>query len=658
MKLLSLRLGNFMGAEDVTVQFDGLDTEVRGRNAAGKTTLAHAWFWLLFNKDFEGKADFNVQLLDTKTGEPFHHRDNWVEAVVDLQKDPFGDPYVVTLKKAKVEEWSRERGSTNQTLKGTVNNFWIDGVPRRKAEFDEFVATKFCPAQTLMALSSTTFFCQEMHWTERRKMLATMIGDVLDSDVVASDESLKDLPGILGQRSADDHKKMVAARRTEINKKINEITPRIDEASKALARLAKGDKLPTDKLESDLSTLQEKRASMVTTSGGRESQLAIEVGKKDAEIIAAANAYRKSLTAGYDQLVQAHRTAAGLLAEAESAHRRAVREKESVQGDVDRLQRERDELMAKYKEAKEREFTEPKAGPCPTCGRELPEEALASAREEAWRAFNMQKAIDAEDRLAEGKRKRIELDSAIAKLGAADEDVQTALKAVDTATEVERLARSSVNAATSPEPDFNQDPAWVKLTQEKADLEAQLKDAKAQDAPADTSEVDAQITAAKAALEDARRHNLEVDEAENTRNRIKELEVTEKTLAEEYSKLERELFLCEEFVRQKAKMITRRVNECFDRVSFKLFNDLINGGLEEVCVPTVDGVPWASLNTGARLSAGLDVIEVLGEQAGVRPPVFIDFGESITEIPSTTAQQIVLRHDPAEPVLVFNKIQR
>ena len=46
---------------------DGV-TSIYGGNATGKTTIADAFFWLLFDKDSAGRADFNIKPLSA-TGE-------------------------------------------------------------------------------------------------------------------------------------------------------------------------------------------------------------------------------------------------------------------------------------------------------------------------------------------------------------------------------------------------------------------------------------------------------------------------------------------------------------------------------------------------------------------------------------------------------------
>jgi hypothetical protein len=76
---------------------------------------------------------------------------------------------------------------------------------------------------------------------------------------------------------------------------------------------------------------------------------------------------------------------------------------------------------------------------------------------------------------------------------------------------------------------------------------------------------------------------------------------------------------------------------------FKLFENQINGGINETCVTLYQGVPWGSgLNTGAEMNVGLDIIRTLQAHYGIQAPIWIDHAESVTEILKVDAQMIKL----------------
>jgi hypothetical protein len=138
---------------------------------------------------------------------------------------------------------------------------------------------------------------------------------------------------------------------------------------------------------------------------------------------------------------------------------------------------------------------------------------------------------------------------------------------------------------------------------------------------------------------------------EKSENRIKELNDQLKTISAEIAQIERIEFQIEQFNNLKNKAIEKRVNEKFALVKFKMFNDQLNGGVEETCICTINGVPFADLNTASKINAGIDVINALQYHFNCQMPIFIDGRESVTEIIKTDAQVVSLVVDSGCDVL-------
>jgi len=67
----------------------------------------------------------------------------------------------------------------------------------------------------------------------------------------------------------------------------------------------------------------------------------------------------------------------------------------------------------------------------------------------------------------------------------------------------------------------------------------------------------------------------------------------------------------------------------------------VNGSIEECCETLYDGVPYStSLNNGAKINVGLDIVNTLADYYQTDAPIFIDNAESVTDIISTRGQQI------------------
>jgi len=123
--------------------------------------------------------------------------------------------------------------------------------------------------------------------------------------------------------------------------------------------------------------------------------------------------------------------------------------------------------------------------------------------------------------------------------------------------------------------------------------------------------------------------------SEDSRKRVGELRQELKNTAEEMEYIEHGLHLCEEFIRTKARMVMDSINAHFRYVRFVLFRDQINGGLREICEPTIESkdgtwVEYRSANYAAQVNAKLDIVSTLMKHYGVYLPVLMDQGESVS----------------------------
>ena len=129
------------------------------------------------------------------------------------------------------------------------------------------------------------------------------------------------------------------------------------------------------------------------------------------------------------------------------------------------------------------------------------------------------------------------------------------------------------------------------------------------------------------------------------KERIAELEAEQKEVGQKIAEQEQMIDLVEDFIRAKMNMISEKINGMFSVVSFKLFDNQINGGLKETCTCTVKGVGHSDVNDGHEIVAGLDIINTFSEKFGVRCPIFIDRAGELNEIyiPEMDNQLILLK---------------
>jgi len=257
MKLNQLTLRSFKGIEDLTLDILG-NVNIYGENATGKTTIFDAFTWLLFDKDSLNRKDFEIKPL-SQSGDPMHGMESEVAATIEIDGNP------VTLRKVYSEKWTKKRGSPEKEFTGHETQYYIDGVPVQKKEYESRIASTIAE-ERFKLLTNPRHFNEVMHWQDRRRILLEVCGDVSDADVIASNEKLAELPAILGNHNLEDYRKIIKARHTEINKELTQIPVRIDEATRSLPDKTEID---VDAITNEIDRLEQQRAASLATTPHR-----------------------------------------------------------------------------------------------------------------------------------------------------------------------------------------------------------------------------------------------------------------------------------------------------------------------------------------------------------------------------------------------------
>lgn len=656
MRIESLKLTNFKGVKSFALQAERRSVSVVGDNAAGKTTLVDAWLWLLFGCDSRGRTAFEIKALN-ELGESVHGLNHEVEAsIVIVSRDPkcpdHGGSYegdhctcsetTLVLKKLYKEKWSKKRGSASKEFTGHTTDHFIDGVPVKKNEFEDRVAA-LCDKDALQLLTDPTYFSEQIHWQDRRKILLTICGDISDEDVVASDKSLSDLSEILGNRTIANHRKVILARRSEINAELQRVPVRIDEVARSIIELVEdedkaGRALSNDREELDRIVQEKTRL----TSGGEVAELNVRI----AELKTALESLHMQSRIGHEKKVGPLRRK---IADKEEAVRERLRERRMADAELqDRVIQlaETHKNVASHGEWRDEvnalSFEYDGHEACPTCGRKLTQKQFDEAKKVATAVFNTDKAKRLKD-----------VDDTLGRLGgsmkAAEQEVAEAKQKVEgaseTAVEGARQELAEAEKAFSDlgvEPDTSSDPEAVKLEAEKEAILSRVTLIKQGDIAA-LAEVDGRLAAAQEGIAKLETVIARFGQVREAKDRKQELEKQERRLASEYEDLERQLYLTEEFTKTKVSLLETRINSQFEQARFKMFKILVNGGIEECCEVLCGGVPYTSnLNHGAQIQVGLDIVRTLQRFHDFSPPVWVDQSESITELPEIECQMIRL----------------
>lgn len=620
MKLVQLNLQNFKGIEFGDFRFTN-NTIIRGDNATGKTTVFDALCWLLFGKDSLDRADFQIKTL--KNGEPVHNVNHMVQAAFDNE-----DGTGFTLKRIYREKYSNPRGGEVK-LTGHTTDYFINDVPSKEKEYKAFI-NSMINEDVFKLITNPLFFNEQYTWQNRRKLLLEMCGDVDDASVINSKEELKRLTDLLNGRSVDEQRKIIASKKTAINKELDMIPVRIDEAVKCKPTpLEAEQKLKDDiaTIESGIKQLEEDKSVIVNGLDGAERTTKIrEVKRKLAD--------RKSQlmnehTDKERRLEHKYKLSLVQLQMAESERDRYKDREYELDNQIKQEEARIDKLQAEFDTFNKQEFDDEN---CPTCGQPYPVEKRA----ELEAMFNIQKATNLEE-----WQKLIDSATALKQNYIEQKEIMQ-VKADGMSSQIEELSNTK----------DEKQKAMNEVGEVDLDNDVQVNDLKAElfmleldeDNTSDDQlkRIDSELFELADKRSTLQTELTKYDVIRDITKRINELEQEQQRLINEKNLVDETAFLLDEFVKAKVEMLEDTINKHFTITTFKMANVLVNGSVEDCCETMVDGVPYRSLNNAARINAGIDVINALTKFYKVNAPVFIDNAEAVTKFIDCKSQTIKL----------------
>ena len=635
MKLTKLELLNFKGLKSFTINLNG-DVVIRGDNATGKTTVFDSVCWLLFGKDSLDRADFEIKTLDG--GEPIHKVNHEVTGTFTLDEGG-----TVELKRVYREKYSSPRGG-EVTLTGHTTDYFVDGVPKKEKEYKEIVSS-LVDESIFKLITNPLYFNETYSWQNRRKLLLEMCGDISDEDVIASHDELRRLAELLEGRTVDDHRKVVAAKKTAINKELDMIPVRIDEAMRNKPEIT-SDKA---KLIRDIETLSagidevEKQKAIIQngfSSTEKESKICDIKRQLDAQSSKVLSDYHKQK----QRLRDEYEASLTKLKMVEVDRDRCADRRDELNKEIERESKRIATLQSEFDTFNAQQFNKES---CPTCGQALPADKQAVLEAE----FNTNKS----KKLEEWKGL---IESAVKLKANYEEQQEIMVSKVDSLTTEASQYNDAYNVKFKEyeaysEPNLEDDPVY-------ADLKAQLFLLEIDDEPGAEAEELAKLDEELSSMK-SKKAGLETELnkfklIDDINHRILELENQQQKLVAEKNALDEAAFLMDEFIKAKVNMLEENINSRFKLARFKMFNVMLNGNVEECCETTYKGVSYRSMNNAARINVGLDIINALTSYYKVNAPVFIDNAEAVTEFVPVNSQTIKLIVDESEPQLVVKEV--
>jgi DNA repair exonuclease SbcCD ATPase subunit len=637
-----ITLLNFKGIKKLTIEFGDI-TNIYGNNATGKTTIFDAFMWLLFGKDHTDAEDFNIKTLDGE-GNPIHKLEHEVNAILQI------DDQEVSLKRVFKEKWVKRRGEEITEFTGHETLLFYNEVPMQVKEYKTKIQ-ELVDEKIFKMITNTGFF-NNMKWQDRRKVLIDIAGDIDAEALLNSLINTKNKGAYEGlvnalnsKKNLDEYKKELAAKKTKIKNELELIPARIDEVQRNMPEMPNEVGLNKNiaLLEKEIADI-DKRIEDKTEITKKALKAEEDKQRKRFEIQEKINGVEYKHRAQIQkeqQNTQSSQSDVGFKIQTSEEKIKSITTR--VKNNTLRLENfknQAEQLRTRWSEKNGEELTfADNQFLCPACKRPFESDDIESKKEEMLKNYNTNKKRILDGINSEGLElaKQIkELENKI-KEDETERDAEADNRDTLLKTMVATKEQGEDFKPTSFEDRIAGDEDYKKL---KSELD------KISNQPAPQKE---DVTALKGMRQEhlddllAFKTQLSVTTIiANNEKRIVELQQQEKTMSQELASFEQSEFAILNYTKAITDAVTKKVNGLFKYVQFKMFNLLINGGIEENCDCLINGVPYVDANNGARINAGIDIINILCSYYQAFAPIFVDNAESVTTLLPTMSQLIRL----------------
>lgn len=639
-----LRLLNFKGVRDLTVDFGERLTSISGRNGSGKTTVFDAFTWLLFGKDSLDRKSFGIKTKDAD-GRDIEHLPHEVSAILNVNGED------ITLCRRFNEKWTKKKGSAVSEFTGNTEERLYNDVPCSVKEWQEKIAA-ICPEDVFKFITNPLYFSSQKADVQR-SMLFRMAGGVEDADVAKGNADFEGLLANLTGKTLDEYKREIAAKKRRLKAEIEAIPERIDERKRDIPEaedwVMLGKELQ-DK-QAKLAEVEEQLAdASKALAAANDSKVAAmrKIGEMEQERTKIEMRITKDVQSSYFNQMQIKQQLETDIKNMRHNLESSESRKESGERRLAECKARREKLIAEWKEINARTL-EFKDGDfvCPTCGRPLEVEDIEKKQQQMISHFNFHKSEALNENVQIGKNNTAQMKEVEAELEKINADIEMySAEITKKETELAGYADMEIPDAM---PYVVKDEQWLELDKKIGELcDKANKPVEA----ADNTELKEGKRVLQEAIDELKSRLSKREIIDRNNVRIAELERQHRTQSEELAELEGVEFTIAAFSKAKIEAIEQRINAMFEIVRFKMYEQQINGGEIETCEATVNGVPYSDLNNAMRFNAGIDVINAICKSEGIYAPIIIDNAESINKLIPTQSQVIRLVVTEAERLVI------
>ena len=642
----SLSLLNFKGIRNLHVSFGENLTVISGRNAAGKTSIADAIMWVLFDVGYDGNK------LEPKTFDKNHEIIKEIPHEAELTLLVDGDQIV--LKRSLSDAWKGDK-CTN------TYKYYVNGDVTTAGDFKKVVES-ICPDSVFRRISSATNFCS-LPWQKQRELLESLADKYTTQDITQGDERFDFVVEELKKKTIADLIHHIKYKRKEVQKQLDAVPVRLAELNKSLPEAQDWDALSTEKsnlndklveLANKMQAIRIGGADKVRYDGILKKIEFAEKRKRNMEQ-GAMNLATEQATKHQSDVITTNiavKKAQSLVDDLKATMRgyteseiHAKDKKEECERKVVDINNRLDEL------SKSRWSWNAEDGICPHCGQPLPAEDVERIKKESKDRFNERKSNASKKIQEEFNGIQQEYTDAKNILEKLDNDRMVTTNQLVNANKTLKEAEFKKLEVDAEKPKtyeqiLAEKEEYQQVVKEIADLQAELNK------PSASSDENAKMLAE---LEKERepigtRYNevLELLATKETYDRISELIEKAKQDKESYQnqldELDEQLDLANEYNKKSCQLLEENVNGHFSYVKWSMFTQDLDGNMKPYCECYHDGVPYSRLNGAAKVNAGIDIANTFSRFYQVSAPMVLDECESVNDpIYSGDHQQIRLK---------------
>lgn len=615
----NITIKNFKGLTELYLDFDEKKNIIEGENGIGKTTVLDAITWCLFGKNFADEMKFKIKpIID---GE---------------EKNELTTSVILTVNDKTIERiWDKD----TTTIK-------VDGVKFGVNEFKNYLRDNFLITDEEFKALSNIDYIPKLHWKDLRTLIMGLVGEIQNSEVYEKgDFSLikEKIESVGVEKTSED----IKTTKSDLSNEIKRLSGNIDQKTSDIQSLVINDeeikeyKIQKEKIKSDIDNYNLLKNEL---SKQNDEIRALEIATKRIEKANEEIKRLEDLNVQYQKTYDESNIDVNIVKENKI---KLVQVKiNDKQDEIKKIELEKDTLIVERKELKDKYDLEINKeirienDKCSACGQALPQErleqVLSNLKEQSISLANGY-ANKAKEKLERMGQLDIVIQICKDQIKEYEQEKQQILDEqipTDMESDVQKAMKNNIEYNVKSIEGLKND--IVIVEKEIVELKEKISNHKTISIPDNINDLQNE-------LEEITKKLAISDTLQVFKNQLKELEDKYQDLLNQKEMLnekEQQLIL---FNNTKAEMLREKVRHNFKLVDFITQEETKDGKLVETFKIALNGIEYASVNTGHKILLALDLIDNIQRLKQKRLPILIDGLGELTRLPEISTQIIGCR---------------